>query len=566
MPNPPNITNITPPRVAIIDERTGAVSREWYRFFYNLFYATGGLNAGAIPPGRGGTGTTQTPTDGTLLIGNGTTGVYNATQLGVGPGIAKTEGPGSLSIENTGVLSFSGGSTGLTPATPTNGDVVLDGVLEVANGGTGADNPTDARINLEAAKWQDNSDITSMSGLTGGIASPIYIDMGNGNAVTLVAGRMWYSPATGAWNLGMGGGNITQQVGEEFFRYGKASADISDTNLQLVYKTGVVGASGVITFAPTVAGITDPDQILGIATESIATNSFGRVTTMGIVRGINTTGSVYGEVWADNDDIWYNPVTGGLTKTKPSAPNIKLQIGTVINAGSGGSGSFNVKLGSTSALGGTDSNVQLGTLANNDLLQYYSAGGYWRNVAASAIAIGTATNLAGGAANRIAYQTGANTTGFIVAPTVANTYLEWSGSAFQWSANPLGTVTSVGLALPTEFTVTNSPVTTSGTLTGTWASQTAKYFFAAPNASSGTPSFRAIVASDIPTLNQDTTGTAAKADTIKTVSTATNANYYLTFVDSDNAVAGYEAVYTDAGITYNPSTNSITSGISGGTF
>lgn len=448
MPNPVNITQITPPRVAIIDARTGAVSREWYRFFYNLYYATGGLNQGAIPPSRGGTGTPQIPTDGDLLIGNGTTGVYNATQLGTGSGIASTTGPGSLSIENTGVLSFSGDTTGLTPATPTNGDVVLGGILNITNGGTSADNAADARFNLEAAKSGANSDITSMSGLTGGIASPIYIDMGNGDAVVLAAGRMWYSPATGAWNLGMGGGNITQQVGEEFYRYGKASANISDTNLQLVYKTGVVGASGVITFAPTVAGITDPDQILGIATESIATNSFGRVTTMGIVRGINTTGSVYGEVWANNDDIWYNPVTGGLTKTKPSAPNIKLQIGTVINAGPGGSGSFNVKLGSTSALGGTDSNVQLGTLANNDLLQYYSAGGYWRNVAASSIAIGTATN----------------------------------------------------------------------------------------------------------------------ADNVKTVSTATNANYYLTFVDSNNAVAGYEAVYTDAGITYNPSTNALTSGVSGGTF
>lgn len=387
MPNPPNITNITPPRVAIIDERTGAVSREWYRFFYNLFYATGGLNQGAIPPSRGGTGTSQIPTNGDLLIGNGTTGVYNATQLGIGPGIAITTGPGSLSIENTGVLSFSGDTTGLTPATPTTGDVVLGGMLNVTNGGTGADNPADARLNLEAAKWQDNSDITSMSGLTGGIASPIYIDMGNGDAVVLAAGRMWYTPATGAWNLGMGGGNITQQVGEEFFRYGKASATISDTNLQLVYKTGVVGASGVITFAPTVAGITDPDQILGITTEPITSGNFGRVTTMGVVRGINTTGSVYGEVWVDNDDIWYNPVTGGLTKTKPVAPNIKLQVGTVINAGSGGSGSFNVKLGSTSALGGTDSNVQLGTLVTTDLLQYN--GTYWTNVSPATVIAGS---------------------------------------------------------------------------------------------------------------------------------------------------------------------------------
>lgn len=198
--------------------------------------------------------------------------------------------------------------------------------------------------------------------------------------------RVWFGP-TGTLEVGMGNGQITQQVGEEFFRYGKASAPISDTNLQLVYKTGVVGASGVITFAPTIAGLTDPDQIIGVATETIANNGFGRVTTMGVVRGINTTGSVYGEVWADNDDIWYNPATGGLTKFKPAAPNMKLMIGTVINAGGGGSGSFNVHMGSSSTLGGTDSNVQLGPLADYDLLVYDAALGYWQNKPASAVQV-----------------------------------------------------------------------------------------------------------------------------------------------------------------------------------
>ena len=72
-----------------------------------------------------------------------------------------------------------------------------------------------------------------------------------------------------------------------------------------------------------------------------------------------------------------------------------------------------------------------------------------------------------------------------------------------------GTVTSVGLSLPAQFTVTGSPVTGSGTLTGAWASQTANYVFAAPNGAAGTPTFRALVAADIPTLNQNTTGTAA---------------------------------------------------------
>jgi hypothetical protein len=41
-----------------------------------------------------------------------------------------------------------------------------------------------------------------------------------------------------------------------------------------------------------------------------------------------------------------------------------------------------------------------------------------------------------------------------------------------------------------------------------FASKTANYFLAAPNGSAGAPTFRAIVASDIPTLNQNTTGNA----------------------------------------------------------
>jgi hypothetical protein len=36
------LTNITPPRVPLTDQRTGLISREWYRFFLNLFQLTGG--------------------------------------------------------------------------------------------------------------------------------------------------------------------------------------------------------------------------------------------------------------------------------------------------------------------------------------------------------------------------------------------------------------------------------------------------------------------------------------------------------------------------------------------
>lgn len=63
-----------------------------------------------------------------------------------------------------------------------------------------------------------------------------------------------------------------------------------------------------------------------------------------------------------------------------------------------------------------------------------------------------------------------------------------------------GSVTSVALSLPNIFTVTGSPITTSGTLTATLASQTANQVFIAPNGSNGSPTFRALVAADIPTL------------------------------------------------------------------
>ncbi len=63
-----------------------------------------------------------------------------------------------------------------------------------------------------------------------------------------------------------------------------------------------------------------------------------------------------------------------------------------------------------------------------------------------------------------------------------------------------GTVTSVGLSLPGELSVSGSPVTASGTLSASWVSETQHYVLAAPSGSSGTPSFRALVAGDIPAL------------------------------------------------------------------
>lgn len=63
-------------------------------------------------------------------------------------------------------------------------------------------------------------------------------------------------------------------------------------------------------------------------------------------------------------------------------------------------------------------------------------------------------------------------------------------------------ITSIAIGLPTEFSVAGSPLTVSGTITATWASQTAnKVFASATSGGSATPAFRALVAADIPSLS-----------------------------------------------------------------
>lgn len=93
--------------------------------------------------------------------------------------------------------------------------------------------------------------------------------------------------------------------------------------------------------------------------------------------------------------------------------------------------------------------------------------------------------------------------------------------AWKTPSTGSGTVTSVALSLPSTMYDVSGPVTGMGTLSGTLKSQNQATFFAAPSGGNGTPVFRSIVASDIPTLNQSTTGNAATATTAVTVTGST---------------------------------------------
>ena len=94
------------------------------------------VTSGTLDVARGGTGISTTPTNGQIDIGNGSG--FTRANLTPSSGISITNGAGSVTIANSGVLSLSGGTTGLTPSSPTTGAVTLGGTLTVANGGTGA--------------------------------------------------------------------------------------------------------------------------------------------------------------------------------------------------------------------------------------------------------------------------------------------------------------------------------------------------------------------------------------------------------------------------------------------
>jgi hypothetical protein len=322
-----------------------------------------------------------------------------------------------------------------------------------------------------------NSNITSLSGITGSISSPTYIHFDTTYATALTAGQLgWDGNNTLA--IGMAGGNVTQHIGEDLYFYFKATSAV--TKGQVVMFTGAVGASGVPTGAPA-TGVTDGTYIMGIAAESVALNGFGLVQAFGELRNINTTG------YADGDILWYDPsVTGGLTKTKPSAPNVKVQMAAVINGGSSGGGTILIRIDPGSTLGGTDSNAQITSPSNGQILTYDGTNTYWKNttvasgtgisVSSSATGVMTITNTSPDQTVAISAGTGISVSGTYPSFTVTNSGVtSIAGTASQITASASTGGVTLALANPINVdtsgnaaTVTNGVYTTGSYANPTW--------------------------------------------------------------------------------------------------
>ena len=332
MASPLNVTKLPAPRVQLIDATTGLISREWYRFFLNLFELTGsGSNAVSLDELQ--IGPPNTPVDVTVEINN------------------------------------------LIPSGPSDSPLVSQ-IAELQKQLDGLKMQVQPQLGTMAPLQQDNVpwlkfDTTPTGYPTGALGT----------------GTLYWDDADRSKTLALvmeDSGDVIQDIGEETFYRVKATSAI--TKGQVVMFTGTVGASGGLLAAPaTGLTSTQSEYIMGIATQNIALNGWGYVTWFGEIKGVNTTGG--GEAWVDGQILYYNPaVAGGLTKNVPTAPNPKVIVASVVNAASNGILFVRPTFGS--ALGATDSNVQITGLAGGDLLQYDSGQLRWENVPASTVIAG----------------------------------------------------------------------------------------------------------------------------------------------------------------------------------
>ena len=330
-----NETQITPPRVPIIDARTNAVSREWYRWFYSLYNILG-TGTGIIPVTSGGTGLGTIPTNGQLLIGNGTG--YSLNTLGTGVGISVTNGlgtitvantgvlsniagtgisvsgaTGNVTISNTGVLSWSGGTTGLTPATATTGAVTLAGTLAIANGGT-------------------NNTVTPTAGAVAYGTGTAY-----GFTAAGTAGQVLTRAGAGVptWTTNAGG-DVTgpaSSTDNAIARFDGTTGKLIQNSVTTIDDTGA--ATGFTTFAASTSVTTPIVQASNSAGLSLKNASGTTQMSVGAGGGDNMSINVSTNLNGANAQIDISPTGTGHVHIKPSGTgSIEIaptNVGTIDN-------------------------------------------------------------------------------------------------------------------------------------------------------------------------------------------------------------------------------------------
>jgi hypothetical protein len=193
------------------------------------------------------------------------------------------------------------------------------------------------------------------------------------------ASKLTWNNTDGTLDLGLKGGNVTLQIGqEEVVRVvNKTGGTLKEQDYYAVRLDGAQGNRVKVALA---RGDSDGNSLdtLGLVAEDIAINQEGFVITTGLVRGIDTTGTLQGETWTDGDALYLSPTTfGALTNIPPTAPSHSVRMGYVVQSNPS-NGSIYVKVDNGYELNELH-NVSINTssLSSGDLLTYN--GSVWNN-------------------------------------------------------------------------------------------------------------------------------------------------------------------------------------------
>jgi hypothetical protein len=221
-----------------------------------------------------------------------------------------------------------------------------------------------------------------------------YFDFNTAATVSSSYGRLKWNDTDGTLDIGMKGGNVVLQVGQEQLVriVNKTGADLLESEYRVVKLSSAQGQRPSVILAK---ADSDPNSTntVGLVTENILNNEEGYVTNSGFVREIDTTGSLQGETWSDGNILYLSGASAGyLTNIKPSAPTHTVIVGFVTYAHQN-HGKIFVKVDNGYEIDELH-NVDITSPTNNQSLLYNSSASLWQNNTLSSVASATISSSA----------------------------------------------------------------------------------------------------------------------------------------------------------------------------
>ncbi len=201
-------------------------------------------------------------------------------------------------------------------------------------------------------------------------ANSIQFDTTPDTSVPLSPGELRWNVSDGTLDLELLNG-VTLQIGQEQNRLFRNNTANDIANGSAVYITGSTGVFATMSLAQA-NGEVGSSVVIGITTQDIVKNTEGYVTTFGLVRDLDTSALTEGAA------VWLSPtVAGGLTTTKPSAPQHLVLIGYCIRSHPT-QGAIFVKVQNGYELEELH-NVKITGPTDGQVLKYQASTGLWIN-------------------------------------------------------------------------------------------------------------------------------------------------------------------------------------------